>query len=89
MTFKNLIGVSARVLKKTKNQLNIKFNNNGEGNKNGLSKELIEESSEDDSGTEEVVDEMNKLDIQLENDTSENESNKKEKFKSDSNSLGK
>jgi hypothetical protein len=54
-----------------------------------LSREIIEESGEDDSGTEEVVDEMNKLDIQLENDTEENSTSKREQSKSDSNGIGK
>ena len=87
-----LIGVSARALKKNKNQLNISFSNNGGGggvDKNSLSKEVIEESEENDSGTEEVVDEMNKLDIQLENESNENESSEKEQSKSDRNGLGK
>ncbi len=81
-------GVSVRALKKTKNQLNISFSNGGEV-KNSLSREIIEESGEDDSGTEEVVDEMNKLDIQLENDTEENSTSKREQSKSDSNGIGK
>jgi len=54
-----------------------------------LSREIIEESGEDDSGTEEVVDEMNKLDIQLENDIEENSNSKREQSKSGSNGIGK